>query len=77
VGEGEGGLVQYYVKVVRLFEQVPAPMLVIKVAEEATRKVDQVDRGSLLSAPVRASYRPTEGVYTLSPAPMVGNLHLQ
>jgi len=42
-GEGEGGLVQYYVKVVRLFEQVPAPTLVIKVAEEATRKVDQGD----------------------------------
>ena len=27
----------------RLFEQVPAPTLVIKVAEEATRKVDQGD----------------------------------
>jgi len=46
-GEGEGGLVQYYVKVVRLFEQVPAPMLVIKVAEEATRKVDQGDPNSV------------------------------
>ena len=42
-GEGEGGLVQYYVKVVRLFEQVPAPTLVIKVAEEATHKVNQGD----------------------------------
>ena len=40
---GDGGLVQYYIKVVRLFEQVPAPSLVIKVADEATRKVDQGD----------------------------------
>ena len=42
-GEGEGGLVQYYIKVVRLLEHVPAPTLVIKVAEEATHKVNQGD----------------------------------
>ena len=47
-GESEGGggggrLAQYYIKVLRLFEQVPAPSLVIAVADEATKRVSQVD----------------------------------
>ena len=46
-GESEGGgggrLAQYYIKVLRLFEQVPAPSLVIAVADEATKRVSQDD----------------------------------
>ena len=42
--EGGGGrLAQYYIKVLRLFEQVPAPSLVIAVADEATKRVSRED----------------------------------
>ena len=42
-GGGEGRLAQYYIKVLRLFEQVPAPSLVISVADEATKRVSRED----------------------------------
>ena len=45
-GESEGGggrLAQYYIKILRLFEQVPAPSLVIAVADEATKRVSRDD----------------------------------
>ena len=42
-GGGGGRLAQYYIKVLWLFEQVPAPSLVIAVADEATKRVSQVD----------------------------------
>ena len=41
--EGGEGLGQYYVRVMRLFEQVSSPSFVIKIAEIATKKVDKED----------------------------------
>ena len=39
---GDGGrLVEYYVKVMRLFEQVPSPSYVVRVAEVATSVVNR------------------------------------
>ena len=39
---GDGGRrVQYYVKVMRLFEQVPSPSYVIRVAKVATNLVNR------------------------------------
>ena len=42
-GGGGGRLAQYYIKILRLFEQVPAPSLVITVADEATKRVSRDD----------------------------------
>ena len=42
-GGGGGRLAHYYIKVLRLFEQVPAPSLVIAVADEATKRVSRED----------------------------------
>ena len=42
-GGGGGRLAQYYIKILRLFEQVPAPSLVIAVADEATKRVSRDD----------------------------------
>ena len=36
-------MAQYYIKILRLFEQVPAPSLVIAVADEATKRVSRDD----------------------------------
>ena len=43
VGEdGDGGRrVQYYIKMMRLFEQVPSPSYVVKVAKIATKLVNR------------------------------------
>ena len=39
---GDGGrLVQYYIKVMRLFEQVPSPSYAIRVAEGATNMINR------------------------------------
>ena len=45
-GEGsedgdDGRLVEYYIKVMRLFEQVPSPSYVIRVAKVATNVVNK------------------------------------
>ena len=41
--ERGGRLVQYYVKVMRLFEQVSAPTLVVSIVTTATEITDKAD----------------------------------
>ena len=57
-GGGDGGRrVQYYIKVMRLFEQVPSPNYVVKVTRIATKLVNREHPNavSLLTTSIRVS----------------------
>ncbi len=46
--EGEGrALVEYYIKVMRLFEQIPAPTFVVSTATVATKVASKTDPNSV------------------------------